>query len=742
MPPLPACSHFPRATCLHRTTDELRSPLHGILASVELLSDSKLTSFQDSIVNTIDACGKTLLDTINHVLDFSKINSFEKSWQASNRHKDRSRERIRSARPDPLGGSTLATIAPPLLQLYGITDVSVVLEEVVVGVTAGFNYNHNIDLTDTSRKARGRCPFSAPGTDDSVQASSERDAVEVIIDIQHGDYVFLTQPGAVRRVIMNVFGNAIKYTTHGSIKVRLELNDQDVQLTVTDTGKGISPRFLNSRLFMPFAQENALAPGTGLGLSICKSIITMLGGNIDIQSRLNSGTTVKVSLPLVRPSDTGSGSGTPRSRKTPPSSIFSAPDITISEIRKNALNCRVALYQAQVADQHLSTQELGLVLEMYINKWYGLQIVGLESGQANIAILEEDDLQRFIKQYTLLLNKVALIVLCNDLSRRSRLLTREGLQLTRARVIEFLAKPVGPHKLAKVVRSCISKLEGPEFGTFAPSPGLSKHVLGRELADQMKELRLGMPEDNNQIVVQATEVLSASQTSLHARYATNTPRGVASHSSDDEGALSTPKVWDTAQTSQRDPRLSIFGKPEPMSDAPTESTPDARQHLREINPRILIVDDNAINLRLLHTFLKKRKCSQVSSAENGAIAVDKFTYAPPEFPYDIVFMDVSMPVMNGFEATRAIRDFEDKTEARNPAMIIALTGLASGRDQAEGFASGCDIYLTKPVSFKEVGRLLDNWAANQRACGDGMAGEAEVQVGGGVTEMGLQNVVA
>jgi signal transduction histidine kinase len=57
----------------------LRSPLHGILASVEFLSDSDLTSFQESIVNTIDACGKTLLDTINHVLDFSKIKSLEKS---------------------------------------------------------------------------------------------------------------------------------------------------------------------------------------------------------------------------------------------------------------------------------------------------------------------------------------------------------------------------------------------------------------------------------------------------------------------------------------------------------------------------------------------------------------------------------------------------------------------------------------------------------------------------------------
>ena len=77
-----------------------------------------------------------------------------------------------------------------------------------------------------------------------------------------------------------------------------------------------------------------------------------------------------------------------------------------------------------------------------------------------------------------------------------------------------------------------------------------------------------------------------------------------------------------------------------------------------------------------------------------------------------------MPVMNGFEATRAIREFEAKRytmldeKAQRPALIIALTGLASSRDQSEAFTSGMDLFMTKPVSFKEVGRMLDNWEAN------------------------------
>ena len=78
-----------------------------------------------------------------------------------------------------------------------------------------------------------------------------------------------------------------------------------------------------------------------------------------------------------------------------------------------------------------------------------------------------------------------------------------------------------------------------------------------------------------------------------------------------------------------------------------------------------------------------------------------------------------MPVMNGFEAARRIRDAEAGFRSALPplvtpaaAMIIALTGLASGRDQSEAFTSGFDLYLVKPISFKSVAKLLDSWERN------------------------------
>lgn len=69
--------------------------------------------------------------------------------------------------------------------------------------------------------------------------------------------------------------------------------------------------------------------------------------------------------------------------------------------------------------------------------------------------------------------------------------------------------------------------------------------------------------------------------------------------------------------------------------------------------------------------------------------------------------DISMPVMDGLEATRHIRTYE-KQRAWDPALVIALTGLGSSKTQQEAFASGIDLFLTKPVPLKELGRILES----------------------------------
>lgn len=72
----------------------------------------------------------------------------------------------------------------------------------------------------------------------------------------------------------------------------------------------------------------------------------------------------------------------------------------------------------------------------------------------------------------------------------------------------------------------------------------------------------------------------------------------------------------------------------------------------------------------------------------------------------VILMDINMPVLNGFEATRQIRGFE-KQRGVEAATIIALTGLGSASAQQEAFSSGVDLFLTKPVRLKELTKILE-----------------------------------
>ncbi|KAG5917208.1 hypothetical protein E4U53_004228, partial [Claviceps sorghi] len=122
----------------------------------------------------------------------------------------------------------------------------------------------------------------------------------------------------------------------------------------------------------------------------------------------------------------------------------------------------------------------------------------------------------------------------------------------------------------------------------------------------------------------------------------------------------------------------------------------------ETGTSFLLVDDNPINLKILTTYMKKLELPY-RTATNGQQAVDVFSRDLGM--YKCVFMDISMPVMDGFEATRHIRTMEAE-RGLHRCTIFALTGLASADAQQEAFSSGIDLFLTKPVKLAELSQIL------------------------------------
>ena len=140
----------------------------------------------------------------------------------------------------------------------------------------------------------------------------------------------------------------------------------------------------------------------------------------------------------------------------------------------------------------------------------------------------------------------------------------------------------------------------------------------------------------------------------------------------------------------------------PSSPAPTEGS-------EYFNPRVLLVDDNAINLKLLVVFAKRQQL-RYCEAMNGLEAFEAYksealSSTPPTRPFDFILMDISMPIMDGLTSTRSIRKFEKEHDLPR-SHIVALTGLASAQDQQDAQDAGVDMYLVKPVKFADVKRIF------------------------------------
>jgi len=120
--------------------------------------------------------------------------------------------------------------------------------------------------------------------------------------------------------------------------------------------------------------------------------------------------------------------------------------------------------------------------------------------------------------------------------------------------------------------------------------------------------------------------------------------------------------------------------------------------------RILLAEDVDDNRFLVEAFLKDTPC-RIETAENGAVAVDKFKSGE----YDIVLMDIQMPVMDGYAATREIRRWE-QSEGRRRTSIIALTAHARREDAQKCLVAGCDAHLGKPVRKPLLFEVIQKYA--------------------------------
>jgi signal transduction histidine kinase/CheY-like chemotaxis protein len=641
------------------------SPLHGILGAAEFLAETASDAYQSGLVTSIVTCGRTLLDTLNHVLDYSKINKLGRAQMR------------RHAKQNKL--ITLSDSSLESLSMTGEFDLGVLVEEVAEAVSAGHAFKKlPVNGSVMTNQTEGKDSAALGNRHDSftagaLQAHGEG-GVSVLLDVSpRQSWRVRTQPGALRRIIMNLLGNALKYTSSGFVAVSLRAHENtgssktSCVIRIVDSGKGMSEQFQHDRMFVPFSQEDPFQPGTGLGLSIVKSIVDSLGGSMEVKSQVGVGTEIDVHLCLPPATD----------------QISNAPEDELTILGRKTLNKHLVLLEPdppRVLTHHISRLEE--TLRETCKTWFGMRVSKskyMDRDDADIYLYSEPpSLEKLVERHRQaaqgLVPKRKTPIIVVYMSAEDAIATSRDQQkiLTElGSIVEVIPQPCGPRKLAKILNICLQRAE--ELKNAAPNDCENPEPLPIE---PQQEVRTPEPKHS-----EALEPASGDPNDL-----VKSMSAAVSYPS--------PPPFDPATPSLQPLVVPV---PQPPNTARLNA---------------LIVDDNVINRQLLVMFMKKHKFSY-SEAGDGQEALDAYKASclpgphsdAPTRRFDVVLMDISMPVMDGMESTRRIREFE-KENGLTKSNVIALTGLASAQAQQEAEASGIDVFMPKPVKFADLKKLL------------------------------------
>jgi hypothetical protein len=365
-------------------------------------------------------------------------------------------------------------------------------------------------------------------------------------------------------------------------------------------------------------------------MSIVRSIVTMMGGSIDVRSRLGKGTTVQVTLPLVR-QPTGSASTPSPHQSTVTTS--STRDDSIQLLRDEAAGCVVSVC-GRSGNGHRPgmSREYTKILVSYVRDWYGLEVCDwADRGKANVLVIAEGDVSEVLSGDEKAGSKEspALIVLCSNVARH-REAESDTSQSRLKGVFVHLSKPCGPYKLARALRTCLKHIR---FLKSTSPPRVEGSVTSAENRPAQEPGLPSVEDREAQLVIHARDTTLAAQVSLQTP-TTSDDQSTGVKANGVDFPFRSQRVGSTASPlSPEVQNLSRWNDPTPAESPLSKAG--------ESGFRILLVDDNKINLQLLQTFMLKRKYRFVDSAEDGQVAVEAVKAA--EHPYDMIFMGTPFP---------------------------------------------------------------------------------------------------
>ncbi|HVT40515.1 MAG TPA: response regulator [Gemmatimonadaceae bacterium] len=411
--------------------------------------------------------------------------------------------------------------------------------------------------------------------------------------------------GRVRQILLNLVGNAIKFTEKGHVLIAVDGvfrpgTPCTFRIEVSDTGIGIPPEKF-ATLFTPFTQADASTTrrfgGTGLGLSISKKIVELMGGEIGVRSSgIGAGSTFwfTVTLPVDH---------SPISDAPPAAPLEGVRALVVDDVEINVL-----------------------IMREWMRSW-GMRVETATSGDQALAVLRDAAAEK---------------------------------DPVRVAIIDFLMPGMDGDTLARKVRS------------------------DAQLADTA-------------LVLATSSVTRGDADRFHGvgfnAYLTK-PMRPETLLAAFETMLARPPGWRVEEPIITRHSLNERRLPPPVRPTPPANPPGNADGAR----RVLLAEDNPVNQLVATRMLEKLGCV-VDVAADGVQAVEM----SGRVPYDVIFMDVQMPNLDGLEATRRIRQRMTTPRVR----IIAMTANAMAGDRERCLDAGMDDYVAKPITPASLQEALD-----------------------------------
>ena len=656
---------------LANMSHELRTPLNSLLLLAQGLTQNKggnLNADQVESAQVIYDSGKDLLTLINEILDLSKIEAGR------------------------------VTLQP----------MDVVVQDLADGVQVAFN--HMADDKGLSLEVT-----VADGLPESFVSDRQR----------------------IEQIIKNLVGNALKFTEEGGITVAFQGSEdprRPLSISVHDTGIGI-PHEKQLLIFEAFQQADGSTArkygGTGLGLSISQRLADLLNGSFLLQSEPGEGTTFTLCLPLEldvaedepAPAPPVAEASLPPPEEAPPPRRSAVSDdradlasgqhailvveddarfatILRDECRAKGLKCLVAGTGEDGVSLAKQFLPHGIILD--------LRLPGMDGWQV-LDALKDDSHTRHIPIH----------IVSVDESKNESL--RRG-------AVGHALKPIGKERLEEVFE-CLAELsqdqskrvlvvednEAMRRETVSLLQGdgivVDEVATGAEALTAMERehyhcvvLDLGLPDMNGKELLEQLAEDGCEPPPIVVYTARELSEGDARELSEHTGSI---VIKDARSPERLFDEVSLFLH-RVVSDLPDEQQQviqglhDADQVLRD--KTVLIVDDDMRNTFAVARLLADHGMRPLK-AEHGARALELLE----EYPgVDLILMDIMMPVMDGYETMRRIRD-GDGAAANTAVPIIALTAKAMKEDRQKCLDAGASDYMPKPVDEHRLMSMIRVW---------------------------------